>query len=267
MSYFIQCAYDFGWLVLGAVAMITALKGVGSLLRYVWLPESVRDGLERGGPLVGVVAVLAYLAFGFLVIFEREEHFAWVILGLTLVFVAFAWSPLYDLISGVAFRASRVCRIDDQIRVGEVEGRVTRVGTRVLVVRTRSGDEAVLYYGRIVRDAFRRTQSLTGAHVHSFIVDAPPPQRLAEFRRLVTRAALRCPWSSILHPPRFEPASGDCLEISVFALHRDYATLVEAAVHGAIAAKEPAPPPSFSSGVGVPPPPSSALLRTPTPGK
>ncbi len=240
MSYFIQCAYDFGWLVLGAVAVIAALKGIGSLLRYVWLPDTVRDGLERGGPLVGVVAVLAYVAFGFLVIFEREEHFAWVILGLTLIFVAFAWSPLYDLISGVAFRASRVCRIGDHVRVGEVEGRVVRVGTRVLVVRTRSGDEAVLYYGKIVRDAFRRTQSLVGAHVHSFTVDSPSADELANFRRVVTHATLRCPWSSILHPPRFEPSEAGTLEISVFALHRDYAPLVEAAVRTALSGSPPA---------------------------
>ncbi|MEM6991995.1 MAG: mechanosensitive ion channel domain-containing protein [Myxococcota bacterium] len=263
MSYFIQCAYDFGGLVLGAVAVIAVLKGIGSLLRYVWMPDPLRDALERGGPLVGVVAVLAYVAFGFLVIFEREEHFAWVILGLTLVFVAFAWSPLYDLISGVAFRASRVCRVGDHVQVGEVEGRVVRVGTRVLVVRTRSGDEAVLYYGRIVRDAFRRTQSLVGAHVHSFKLDEPAAGDLADFRRLVTHATLRCPWSSILHSPRFESTGDGQLEISVFALHRDYAPLVEAAVREAVAAGKrpqagtapgaPALRPAIRPPVGLPP--------------
>ncbi|MBL4688306.1 MAG: mechanosensitive ion channel [Nannocystaceae bacterium] len=265
MSYFIQCAYDFGGLVLGALAVIAGLKGIGSMLRYVWLPDPVREGIERGGPVLGVVAVLAYLAFGFLVIFEREEHFAWVILGLTLLFVAFAWSPVYDLISGVAFRASRVCCIGDQIRVGDVEGQVVRVGTRVLVVRTRSGDEAVLYYGKIVRDALRRTQSLTGAHVHSFSVHAPTADHLADFRRLVTHATLRCPWSSVLHPPRFEPAGEGQLEISVYALHRDYAPLVESAVRNAIAAKR-APgqaSPSVRGGTAaartsVEPPPSTS---------
>ena len=180
MSFFLQCAYDFGWLVLGAVAMIAVLKVVGRLLGYLWLPEAARAAVERGGPLIGVVAVLSYVSFGFLVIFEREQDFAWVILGVTLLFIAFAWSPMYDLICGVAFKASRVCRVGDHICVGEVEGRVVRVGARVLVVRTRSGDEAVLYYGRIVRDAFRRTQSLVGAHVHSFVVDAPPPEELAD---------------------------------------------------------------------------------------
>ena len=237
---FLQCAYDFGWLVLGAVAMIAMLKVVGRLLGYLWLPEAARAALERGGPLVGVVAVLSYVAFGFLVIFEREEEFAWIILGVTLLFVAFAWSPMYDLICGVAFKASRVCRIGDHIRVGEVEGRVVRVGARVLVVRTRSGDEAVLYYGKIVRDAFRRTQSLVGAHVHSFVVDAPPPDELAEFRRHVTAATLRCHWSAILHKPRFEPTSDGRLEISVYALHRDYAPLVEAAVRKALEQGKPA---------------------------
>lgn len=239
MSYFLQCAYDFGWLVLGAVAVIALLKGVGRLLGYLWIPDPVRDALERGGPLVGVVVVLAYLAFGFLVIFEREEHFAWVVLGLSLLFVAFAWSPLYDLISGVAFRASRVCRHGDHIRVGDVEGRVVRVGTRVLVVRTRSGDEAVLYYGRLVRDAFRRTQSLTGAHVHSFTVDAPAPDELVRFRRLVMRATSLCHWSSILHRPRFEATEDGKLEISVYALHRDYAPMVEAAVRQALTVSTP----------------------------
>lgn len=240
MSFFLQCAYDFGWLVLGAVAMIAVLKVVGRLLGYLWLPEAARAAVERAGPLIGVVAVLSYVSFGFLVIFEREQDFAWVILGVTLLFIAFAWSPMYDLICGVAFKASRVCRVGDHICVGDVEGGVVRVGSRVLVVRTRSGDEAVLYYGRIVRDAFRRTQSLVGAHVHSFVVDAPPPEELAEFRRTVTAATLGCHWSAIIHKPRFEPATDGKLEISVYALHRDYAPLVEAAVRAALDQPTPA---------------------------
>ena len=266
MSYFIQCAYDLAGLLLGALAVIAALKGVGRLLRLVWLPEPVREGIERVGPLLGLVAVLAYLAFGFLLIFEREEHFAWVILGVTTLCIAFAWSPLYDLVCGAAFRASRVCRLGDLVQVGKVEGRVIRLGTRVLVVRTHGGDEAVLYYGRIVRDAFRRTQSLTGAHVHSFRTPAPKPEALAEFRQRVRRAALRCHWSSVVHAPRVEPASDEEVEISVFALHRDYAPVVESAVRRAISEAAPPNAPRAALGAALPSTRSGRVVPPPTPG-
>jgi hypothetical protein len=154
--------------------------------------------------------------------------------ALLVVLVFFAWSPLYDLVSGVAFRAGRVCQVGDHVAVGDIAGTVIRLGSRVMVVRTASGDEAVLPYGKVNRTPLRRTQSVQGAYVHTFPIDPVELEELRPLRQRVADAALRCPWSSLRHPPKIERQADGSLEVSVYALSEDYATEVERAVRAAI---------------------------------
>lgn len=233
-DYILRAGLDVAFLVLGAVALIAVLKALTRLLSALPLPPSVRTNLGRGAPVLGLTVVIAYIAFAALLISMREPLFAWVLAALVALLIVFAWSPLYDLMAGVAFRAGRVCQVGDHVSVGDVEGRVVRLGSRVLVLRTRSGDEAVLPYGKIHRNTLRRTQSVPGAHVHSFVVEGAPLEELPTLRRRLIEAALRCPWSAVLHDPKVEQRQDGRLEVSVFALHADYAPLVEAAVRRAL---------------------------------
>lgn len=234
----LRSVFDLTLLTLGAVALIAMLRLVAFGFRVLPVPQRIRDSLQRFAPVLGLTVLIAYVASGLALLLTREPEFAAVLLSLVAVLVVFAWAPLYDLVGGVAFRFGRWCREGDQVRVGDVHGRVLRIGMRALVIQTREGDEAVVPYSKITRETLRRTQSVSGAHVHAFVLDAPAGAEFSALKQTAIRAALRCHWASVVHPPKVEKREGDTLEISVYALDADHAPLVESAVRSALAGEK-----------------------------
>lgn len=240
-EYLFRSIVDLTFLTLGAVALIGVLQLVAFLFRVVPAPARVRDGLQRFAPVLGLTLLVAYIASGLAALLTRELAFAVVLVSLLGVLALFSWASLYDLISGVAFRFGRLCRVGDHVRVGDVEGRVLDVGMRSLIVQTPEGDEAVIPYGKISRDTLRRTQSVSGAHVHAFAIDQPPGVDFVSLKRHVVRSAMRCHWASVVHEPKVERRERDTIEVSIYALDADHAPVVEAAVRRALAAGIPQP--------------------------
>ncbi len=229
---------DLTLLTLGSVALFAVLRVLAFLVRVLPVPTRVRDSLQRFAPVLGLTVLVAYVASGLALLLTREPEFATVLVSLLAVLVAFAWAPLYDLICGVAFRFGGFCRVGDQVKVGDVEGRVLEVGMRSLVVQTRQGDEAVVPYSKITRETLRRTQSLSGAHVHAFVIDAPGDKDFSTLKQEVIQAALRCHWASVVHPPKVELREGQTIEVNVYALDADHAPIVESAVRDFLAGQK-----------------------------
>lgn len=234
-EYLFRSVVDLTLLTLGAVFLTGLLQLIGFLFRVVPAPARVRDALQRFAPVLGLTVLIAYIASGVAALLAREPAFAAVVVSLIGMLVVFSWSSLYDLISGVAFRFGRLCRVGDHVRVGDVEGRVLDVGMRSLIVQTPEGDEAVVPYGKISRETLRRTQSVSGAHVHAFSIEQPTGVDFSTLKRHVIRSAMRCHWASVVHEPKVERRERESIEVSIYALDADHAPVVEAAVRRALA--------------------------------
>lgn len=236
-QYLFRAVIDLTFLTLGAVVLIGLLQAIAFLFRVLPAPTRVRDGLQRIAPVLGLTVLVAYIAAGVAVLLAREPEFAAVLVTLIGLLAVLAWAPLYDLISGVAFRFGRLCRVGDHVSVGDVEGRVLDVGMRALVVQTPEGDEAVMPYGKISRETLRRTQSVSGAYVHAFAIESPEGVDFVSLKRQVVRSAMGCHWASVVHEPKVERRERGAIEVSVYALDADHAPVVEAAVRRALASE------------------------------
>jgi hypothetical protein len=240
-AYLLRSVFDLTLLAGGAVLLVALLRMVTFSFDVLPVPVRLRDGLRRFAPVIGLTMLVAYVASGVAVLLAREPEFAAVLVSIVVVLVMFAWAPLYDLIAGVAFRFGRRCQVGDHVRVGDVEGRVIDIGMRALVVQTREGDEAVVPYGKISRDTLRRTQSVTGAHVHAFVLEQPADVEFARFKQHVVRAAMRSHWASVVHEPKLTRREGQTVEVNIYALDADHAPVVEAAVRKSLEQGVPKP--------------------------
>ncbi len=229
-QHLVRAGLELSVIVLGAIALVWLIRLLHFITRVLPIPARLRDALLRVAPIVEVTVALAYAAAGLAVLVVDEPAFAAILMSLVAVLVVFAWPALYDLMSGVAFRVSQPCRVGDHVELEDIEGRVIEIGTRAMVVQTRQGDEAVIPYGRVGRRTLRRTQSVSGAHVHAFVLDEQVGEDFAEIKQAVIRAAVRCHWGSVVHEPKVERRAGTKIEVSVYALDSDHAPLVEAAV-------------------------------------
>ncbi len=195
-----------------------------------------RAAVVRARPVAGAIALLAFLLYAARTLLGDRPTALLVALGLVVVgFAVAAWPAFRDLLAGVVLKAGRVCQVGDHLRIGGVEGRVAHMGYRALVVETTRGDEAILPYSRVERDAVIRTRTLGGVVPHEFRVQPPARLRHAEARALVRHAALLSHWSVPAREPEIATA-GEALDVTVFALDADHALEIEARVRRALEA-------------------------------
>jgi hypothetical protein len=196
-----------------------------------------RERLRRAMPVVtGAVVVLAlFLATGLL--FARyPAHLPYAVAVIAGVLALASWFAIRDVVSGVFVKAGRVCRVGDYVRVGDVSGRVERMGHRVLVVETAGGEEAIVPYSRLTRESVLRTPVAERGTLHVFelaLQDAPP---VAEAKRKIRESALSCHWAAVAREPEIAVIDENRFEVTVFAIDSDRVREVEAHVRASFSA-------------------------------
>jgi hypothetical protein len=236
-------ALDIGLLVLGGAALALAAVGVRRLLALVPMSREARTVVTRAAPVAGLAVALGYLGFAVRVLFRDasgrplgELTLVSLLLGLLLVAVVIvSWESTRNFFSGVVLKAGGSVQMGDLVRIGEVHGRVMRLGHRALVIETADGAEAVLPYAEVTRGLVQRTKVIHGAALHAFNLPRPRGTALPELKRKIVDTALRCHWSSPVREPKVEVVDDGSLEVTVFALHQDYGPDIEAAVRRVVA--------------------------------
>jgi small-conductance mechanosensitive channel len=129
--------------------------------------------------------------------------------------------------------------IGDRIRIGDLRGRVQRLGLRAATIETIDGELALVPYRRIAAAiVFRDPADDAGADrsaFHVFRVPVPDHRTIPEVKRAVREAALLCHWSSIARPPEVAAAEDGHVEITVFPVDADHVTDLERLVRRALA--------------------------------
>jgi len=213
------------------VLLFGVLFGARWALSVLPMNKERRAVLERASPLVGALVVLSYLLLAARSLFHDEPIALPVVLALVVAGFAFAaWPAARDVLAGVSLKAGRVCHVGDHIRCGDLEGRVLSMGYRVLTMETTNGDQAIVPYSIVARDALVRTRSLGGVTAHRFELEIATPGAFSELRARVVEAALLSHWCAFTREPEVRPLRDGCVEVTVFALDASHGPDIEAAV-------------------------------------
>ena len=227
--------FDTLVLLAGGVALLVAMRVVGWVLGLLPVSRERHEMIARASPVAAALAGLVYLLFAARALFADYPAYVPAVLGLVVAaFVAASWSAIRDFSSGVVLKAGRICKVGDTVRIGQVQGRVERLGLRVLVMETSAGEEAIIPYSQVVRESVLRAPVIDGVALHVFRLPVPPGLPLREAKDRAREAALLNHWASIVREPEIVLTDGDRLEVTVFALHPDHAPDVEAAVRQAL---------------------------------
>jgi small-conductance mechanosensitive channel len=236
-------ALDFAMLVLLGAGLALVLVLLRAVLRLIPMNRSLRALTDRAAPVVGLAMAIAYLGFVIRLLFREERQLVSALLALLIVaLVALGWGSIRDLVAGVVVKAGQSLRIGDHVRVGDVGGRIVALGYRVVTVETPDGEQAIVPFHTLSKGIVQRSQAAGSAHVHVFTLPASGRLSLAEIKQAASEAALRCHWASVVHPPKFEVDENGKLEMTVYALHPDYALEIESAVRHATSAMTASPP-------------------------
>ena len=227
-------------LVLAAAAALWLLgRAARWAFRLLPLGRSARARWSRFAPLVEgavwllfAVSALAWTLTGHPEV--RLVALALVALGV----VAAAWSTVRDYVSGVVLRSEGTLAVGDAVRVGEVEGLVTRLGGRAVELELPRGDRLVLPYHRVGASAVVRRTRARAAHTyaHTFTVAVPAALTPEVARQRVRRVVLTSHGVPPRHPPKIALAGSGHLEVTLHTLTDTRAAEVEGAVRAALSA-------------------------------
>ncbi|NRA36467.1 MAG: mechanosensitive ion channel [Polyangiaceae bacterium] len=220
----------------GGVVLVVLLAGLGRLARFLPIGRVRRELVVRAAPLAGGAVTLGYvlLATGF----ALQDHPIAAAFGFGLVLIAgvgASWFAIRDFVAGAFLRAERVCQPGDVVQIGDIQGRVVRMGLRVMAVETMKGDEAVIPYGLVARESLLRTAVSEGVALHVFQLAVPNGMPGAQAKTVIRHAALRSHFASAVREPVLRARAEGGFEVTVFALDADRAADVEASVRDAIA--------------------------------
>lgn len=209
------------------------------LVRWAFpLLRIARGGLAswaRVGPLAEALLWLVYLVS--VIAWTLQEHHL-VRLGalgaLALGVVIAIWFVIRDYLSGVILRTEGALSVGDVVRIGEIEGQITRFRARAVELELSHGDRVILPY-RALRDApIVRRRTHRAAVRHTFTLALPSEVGFDAARSAIRRAALLSHWVSPSHDPKITARDRGTLEVTIHALTDVRAAEVEQVVRDAL---------------------------------
>jgi len=221
---------ELGLLIGRGVVIVALLRLLAYLLELAPIRRRRKELLRAVGPLFAVAVCVAYVVSAVQQIFGGYAAAMPLMLGAVLVGCAAAlWPPIRDLLAGVFLRTGNVIGVGDELQVGEIRGRVERLGYRRLILRT-AGGEAIVPYGTVSRSALVRGSRRHATATHTFRVRPIPGVPQVELRRLIHDSALLCHWTSLSREPELVNAEQGAIDVTVFAVASEYASEIESAV-------------------------------------
>ena len=235
----ISTFWTLALIVLG-LALVGLMRGLRRLVEQLPVSQARRDSLRRLLPLAEITVGLLYVLVSVPVILDNDPTTTPIVTaGILLGGVAVLWFAIRDFVHGVLLKASDVCRINDHIQVGDIRGRLMRLDYRVMAIETGHGDEILVPYGQVSRQALIRTPVADGQHRHGFALYSNDDSSPASTRDRLFEAAWTHHWSAVARPPIIEPREDGGFDITIFALDPLHTQDIEAAVREAVMQPSP----------------------------
>jgi small-conductance mechanosensitive channel len=219
----------------GFLAFVLLVAGAGRLARVLPVHHERRSALRRLLPVLGVLIGVGYVFWAAGYLLRDNAVFLYVaVLTLLVGFIGLAWPVLRDVIGSVFWKAGRSCREGDVIRAGGHEGRIVRLGLRVLTLETPGGDKILIPYSALLGDPVSLRATHERDSVRVFQLALGPGQTPDTVTRRAYEAALLSHGASLVEPPRIREIRPGELEVTVFTLWSEQGAFVERAVRAAV---------------------------------
>jgi len=217
--------------VVKLIAVALMLFAILWLLKLVFkntpLRKSVRGRVERIMPLVeGIV----WLGFMLWCIGQLIRNEIWTSIGvlviIILIVVLLFWLVIRDYLAGIVLKIDGTVKKNDWIRVKHIEGKITELGNRTMIVMTTSGETVNIPYSTISGEISAKPNPGEELINHSFELKL---SKISDAESIITdlnRGILNAPWSSVNKNPEIKLISDDSeyytFEINIFSLRMVY---------------------------------------------
>lgn len=198
-------------IVIGLIVFVS-LWALKITIRNSPLRRSVKHRINRIIPLSeGIV----WLVFMLWCIGQLIQNEFWSSIGVLvvifLVVILLFWLVIRDYLAGIILKTDGSIKQNDWIRVKDIEGKITELGNRTLLVTAESGETISIPYSAIAGEISAKPNPGEKLINHSFELKLSKNSEVETVINQLRRSILNAPWSSINKRPEiklFEEAPG-----------------------------------------------------------
>jgi hypothetical protein len=213
--------------ILLAIGLFIFFRFLTWLVPILALKRNKRKQAWRYTALVELFMWIAFLIWSVNYLSESSPIYA---LGLFIMLFFFtfftAWVALKDFIFGAIFKTNTHFKINETIKIGDYSGKIIKFKPSGMILETESGEAIFLPYSTLSGKAIIKSNPAETILSHTFRVEIPKTNKLTATIRNIYDDIIIMPWASLKKSPQIKPLmetkAGQLLEVTIFAIEKDY---------------------------------------------
>lgn len=202
-------------------------QGIKHLIRRFRINQIYGLKIERLLPLVEGIVLACFLIWSIQFVFQGQKVGVYAVIAVTImVLLWFSWYAIRDFIAGVLLKYQDAFRIDGEVRIKEIQGRVKKLGYLSLELETFQGDILNIPYSSIFNQVRTKPHREEKVKSHTFYIEFSKTAPAADMLEIIRVNVLNAPWSAVIKGPQIkiveEKEATYVFEVLVFSLQAQH---------------------------------------------
>ncbi len=157
--------------------------------------RQLRSVLLRTLPVIELVAWVAFLFWGVLVLFGQHQYYDLIVVLLAvLVILGLAWFVFRDFLAGVLLKSEKALHPGQVIKTPIVEGKIKSMGFRNIELINEAGETVNIPYSRLSDQLFIIPPDNEDSLPHQAKITLEPKQATEQTKERVYKYLMAMPW-------------------------------------------------------------------------
>ena len=188
------------------MAVVFALLWAGKFIVHnAPIRKTLKSRIKRALPSVEAMIWLIFIIWSIRHLIRNDLwNSIGVMLVMVMVLVFLSWFVLRDYLAGVVLKSDGSMKENDWIRVKNVEGRVTRMGLRSMIITADSGETVNMPYSAISGEISSKPNPSEDLMSNTFNIKLARESDAEATITQIKKAILNAPWSSVRRFPEIK---------------------------------------------------------------
>ena len=201
------------------------------VLKFTWRNAPIRRTFKvKVDRILPLAEGVIWLSFTLWCIRQLVQNDLWNSIGVLtvvlLVVVALFWLVIRDYMAGIILKSDGSMKLNDWIKIKGIEGKITEMGQRAMIITTDSGETLNVPYSALSGEISVKPNPSEKLISHTFEIEISKNTDLESTIDQIRRAILNTPWASVKKSPEIKLLNDSpeayLFEISIYSIRLVY---------------------------------------------
>lgn len=182
-------------IIILAIAVYIFFRSLKMIFNILPLRASIRTSIFRLLPVLELILWIAFSYWAVQQLFDNQLTKIIIDTGIfVIILIILAWYLFRDLITGVILKAENTFKPGENIRIGDVSGKIIKTGARTIKIVTVDGELFEIPFSKIINQQIIKPSNKEKKTGHTCHLKVPSAYQPGKVKELVKRRILEIPW-------------------------------------------------------------------------